>query len=340
VRLHHDRIDFLHTEDGYKMLDGNLIPTGEATITTANRRNWANALALHLTDAATWGRLTVTPGLRLELIETHVRDRQTGADGWGPAQRVLIPGLGAYFELTPALGLLAGAYRGFSPAAPALTGPARPETSVNYEAGARFSRPRLRAEAIGFLNDYQNLTSICTFANGCMGSNIDMQTDAGRAHIYGLELFARAEPIVRPGFTVPFTAAYTYTHTKLLDSFMSQDPTLGAVKAGDELPFVPRHELSASAAIELPRGSLAVAGSYVAAMRERAGQGPIPTEVRTDPSFILDVMGRVFVAERERGQVYLAIRNLLGAEDIAARLPFGARPVAPRMVQVGTKWTF
>jgi hypothetical protein len=62
--------------------------------------------------------------------------------------------------------------------------------------------------------------------------------------------------------------------------------------------------------------------------------------VRTDPSFILDVMGRVFVAARERGQVYLAIRNLLGAEDIAARLPFGARPVAPRMVQVGTKWTF
>jgi Fe(3+) dicitrate transport protein len=60
--------------------------------------------------------------------------------------------------------------------------------------------------------------------------------------------------------------------------------------------------------------------------------------VRTDPSFILDVTGRVVATER--GQFYVSIRNLLGAEDIAARLPFGARPVAPRMIQVGTKWMF
>jgi Fe(3+) dicitrate transport protein len=40
------------------------------------------------------------------------------------------------------------------------------------------------------------------------------------------------------------------------------------------------------------------------------------------------------------GQVYFSVRNLLGAEDIAARLPFGARPVAPRWIQVGTQWSF
>ena len=49
VRYHYDRIDRLHTEDGFLMIGGNLMPIGAAhrTITTANGRAWANALALH-----------------------------------------------------------------------------------------------------------------------------------------------------------------------------------------------------------------------------------------------------------------------------------------------------
>ena len=94
-------------------------------------------------------------------------------------------------------------------------------------------------------------------------------------------------------------------------------------------------------AFETPHASLAVAGTYVSAMREHAGppgQPATPTEPLTDPSFILDVTARVPVTAA--GQVYVSVRNMLGAEDIAARLPFGARPVAPRWVQVGTKWSF
>ena len=36
-------------------------------------------------------------------------------------------------------------------------------------------------------------------------------------------------------------------------------------------------------------------------------------------------------------QLYLQVRNLTNAADIAARRPFGARPIAPRWVQVGLK---
>jgi Fe(3+) dicitrate transport protein len=338
VRLHHDSIDRLHTEEGFRMIDGNLVHDGGPTDTTSNGRNWANALALHLTDAATVGRFTFTPGVRAELIETHVRDRLTGVDVWGTPQRVVIPGLGVYAALTDSLGLLAGVHRGFSPAAPDVPGGARPETSVNYEAGARLSRPRLRLEAIGFFNDYQNLTSNCTVQSGCLPSMLDRQTNAGRVHIWGGELFTRAEAVVRPGYVVPLMAAYTYTRTELLEMVTSADPTLGTVMPGYELPYVPRHEGTATVAFETPRGSLAVAGSYISAMRERAGAGPIPPQGGTDPSFILDTMARVNVTSR--GHLYLSVRNLLGADDVAARLPFGARPVAPRWIQLGTKWSF
>jgi Fe(3+) dicitrate transport protein len=271
----------------------------------------------------------------------------TGTELSGSPQRVVIPGLGVYGALTPSLGLLAGVYRGFSPAGPPQTaetsGPiddrgADPELAVNYEAGVRFAPPRVRLEAIGFFNDYQNLTSICTQA-ACGPGLEGLQSNAGRAHIYGAELFARADAVVAPRYTIPLIAAYTYTRTELLQSFLSPDPTLGEVIPGDELPFVPRHQVAATVAFETPWASLAVAGSYVAAMREHAGQGPaIPSEPFTDPSFILDVAGRVPVSRA--GFVYVNVRNLLGAEDIAARLPFGARPVAPRWFQVGTKWSF
>jgi Fe(3+) dicitrate transport protein len=110
------------------------------------------------------------------------------------------------------------------------------------------------------------------------------------------------------------------------------------VQAGDELPFVPRHQASAMAAVETSPGSLALAATHVSAMREHAGQGTEANEPKTDDSFILDVVARVKVGAA--GEAYFTVRNLLGAQDLAARLPFGARPVAPRWIQVGTKWSF
>jgi Fe(3+) dicitrate transport protein len=320
------------------MQGGELVSDGGPTMTTADARAWVHALAVHLTDATTWGPLTVTPGARIEIIATRLRDRLLGTLDQGSPQRVLIPGIGTYLALAPTLGLLAGIQRGFSPAARGPAGSVRPETSVNYEGGVRFSSRRARLEAIGFFNDYSNLTAVCDFASGCTSGQVDTQLDAGRAHIYGAELFSRAEPTVAPGVMLPLTAAYTFTRTKLLSAFSSENPTLSDVMAGDELPFVPRHQLQATAGVETVRGSVAVAATYVSAMREHAGQGSAPSEPRTDPSLLFDVTARLSLLST--GQVYLSVRNVFNEADIAARLPFGARPVAPRWVQVGTKWTF
>jgi Fe(3+) dicitrate transport protein len=341
VRYHYDRIDRLHTEDGFRMVAGQLQQDPRlATMTTANARAWAHALALHISDAASVGPLVLTPGVRIERVDTWERDRLQGTVIAGGLQQVVIPGLGAYLvpfqTRVPSLGLLAGIHRGFSPAA-AGQPLARPETSINYEAGARFSPNRLRLEAIGFLNDYQNLTSVCTLASGCLESLVGMQTNAGSARIYGVELFARAE-LGTEDLRFPLMASYTFTRTELQSGFTSLDPSLGVVQPGFELPFVPRHQAAATAAVETARGSLVVAATYVSPMREKAGRGSGPDGSRTDASFILDAGARVNLADS--GQVYLSVRNLFGAEDIAARLPFGARPVGPRWVQVGTKWSF
>jgi Fe(3+) dicitrate transport protein len=338
ARLHHDRIDRLHTEQGYLVRGGALEPDGSAPLTTADGRSSALALALHALDTITWNRFTFTPGLRFELIFTEAADRARDRVSEGAPQRVLIPGAGTSFALTPEIHALAGVYRGFSPAAAGQPAEVRPETSWNYEAGLRWSGTRGRADAVGFFNDYQNLTSVCTTAGSCSPENLDRQFNAGRARIYGAELFGQADLRPFAGITLPIGFAYTFTRTRLLESFVSDDPQLGRVTAGDELPYVPRHQATITLALETARFGLQGVATYASSAREQAGQGALVPDFSTDPSLVLELGGRLYL--HPRAHVYLHVRNLLDAHDIASRRPYGARPISPRWVQAGLKATF
>ncbi|AEI68482.1 TonB-dependent receptor family protein [Corallococcus macrosporus] len=334
ARFHYDRIRRLHTEDAFLMQGGQLVRTSEPTYTTADNKDATHAVALHATDAIGWGPLVLTPGVRLEIIRSESSNRLTGAESHG-ALEVLMPGMGVYGALTRELGLFAGAYRGFSPPAPGQPDAVLPEKSINYEAGARWTRRGERLEAVGFFNDYSNLTDICTFSSGCLNDDLDRQTDAGKAYIYGLEVFG--EKTFRPGggVTFPVSLSYTFTRTRLREDFQSADPQFGNVRAGDELPYVPRHQLYATAGVETAWGGLALSAFYVDAMRERAGQGEAPPGELTDALLTFDVNASWHFSRW--AQLYLSARNILDEQAIVSRRPYGARPNAPRTVIVGVK---
>ena len=257
VRAHFDRIVRKHTQDAFLVTNGLLVPEGSPTQTTASNDAHTTALAMYVTDAATWGRLTVMPGLRVEAIHASFKD-DLAKQSDGGSYQVFLPGVGAYYGITKELGVLGGVYRGFSPAPPEAVRKAGPEDSVNYEGGLRWSSGKtfgglfdsLRAEAIGFLNDYYNLTSICTLSSGCGTNELDQQFEAGGARVWGLELFTQAEPRLDRNFTFPIRGSYTYTNTQFLNDFKSGDPTWGNVKGGDEFPYVPRHQASGSVGVD------------------------------------------------------------------------------------------
>jgi Fe(3+) dicitrate transport protein len=336
VRYHFDSIDRLHTEDGFLVRAGELVATGDPTDTTANNRDSTHAVALHVTDALTWGRLVVTPGFRVEVLRSQSVDRLSGVRQEG-ATEVFLPGLGVYGALTRSLGLFAGVYQGFSPPAPGQPSEALPEKSVNVESGARWTRSGERFELVGFLNAYSNLTDICTFSNGCLDENLDRQIDAGAARIFGLEAFA--EKTFRPGggMTFPISISYTLTRTRLLEDFRSADPQYGVVRAGDEMPYVPRHQLFATAGVESPRGGLHLSATFVDSMREEAGQGALEPGKATDPLLTFDLSASWLFAKD--AELYLNARNLLDNQAIVSRRPYGARPNAPRTILVGLKYS-
>jgi Fe(3+) dicitrate transport protein len=337
VRAHYDEIVRKHTQDGFVMRGGNMINDGRPTETTADNEAATYALALWAVDAMSLGRLIVTPGVRIEAINAQYRDFLTGVRD-GAIYQVVVPGVNAYYGITRQLGVLGGVHRGFSPVPPEQARLSRPEKSTNYEAGARYTTRRWRAEAIGFFNDYQNLTNLCTFSNGCAIQNIDRQTDGGRARIFGGELYAETELDLGNGWKLPSRAAYTYTYTELLSTFQSADPQLGDVVRGDEIAYVPPNQASGAVGIERAEWGVNVAGTFVDSMREIAGQGTPRPGTLTDPYFLLDASAKVRVVKHV--ELYVNGRNLTNTEYIASRRPFGARPGAPIWFMVGVRGDF
>lgn len=338
IRFHNDWIERRHSEDAYDIVAGNLVPEGTPTIVTALNAADSYALSLHALDAITWGALTLTPGVRAELVFSTFEDKIAGAER-GSSSQILLPGVGAYFGFTEELGVLAGVYRGTSPTPPGAEEQISPESSVNYEAGVRYSAGRRRAEIIGYYNAYTNLTDVCTFSTGCVNEDLDRQFDAGRARIYGFEAYAEDELSFGP-VRLPLSAAYTLTMTEFLQTFESQDPIFGEVEAGDEMPYVPRHQLRANIGVEVGPVAGYVSGTYVSRMREEAGQGPLDLALTTDEQLTFDAGASYALPLPTKVLLYAQARNLFDEVTLASRRPYGARPNPPRWVQVGARLEF
>ncbi len=337
VRAHYDEIVRLHTQDGFVMRSRELVPEGGTTEITADNKASTHALAMWVVDAMTAGPVTVTPGVRVEAIHAAYRDELTRTSD-GATYRVLIPGASAYWALNRELGVLGGVHKGFSPVPPEQARFSKPEESVAYEGGARYTHRRFRIEAIGFFNDYSNITNLCTFSSGCTGANVDSQTDGGRARIFGAELYGETELDLGRGFRLPSRLAYTWTYTEFLSTFTSADPVFGNVRRGDEIPYVPPNQVSGAVGLEKAQWGVNIAGTYVDSMRERAGQGTPPPGTLTDRYFLLD--GSVKYRVHPRIELYVNGRNLTNDRYIAARRPFGARPGAPLWIIAGVRGDF
>jgi Fe(3+) dicitrate transport protein len=338
VRLHHDLADRVRHEDAFAMVDLDLVRSTRARDEVLDAIASTLAGAAFVQDEARWGRVALTAGARVEVIATAYDDHlaaMTTSDRYA----VLIPGGGVEVELGGGASALAGVHRGFVPVAPSADADVDPESSVNYELGGRWRHPRLEAEAIGFFSDYSNLKGACTQSTGCDASMDGDEFDGGRVHIWGLEARARATvPAGRPGWDVPLSASYTLTRSAFQHGFASDFAGWGAVDDGDELPYLPRHQLALAAALRTPRGELGVATRWHGASRDLPGQGAIADGERIAPLAVVDLSAHVPVLGW--AEAYATCDNLLDEQAIVARRPYGARPNAPRRLTLGIKARF
>ncbi len=344
VRYHVDEEDRFQHDDLYQMIDGDMVLTeAGAPGSQSNRVSDAAAWSLFAQDRIAVGRWTISPGVRYETIDFTRTDyaaddprrssptavRESGVDA-------VIPGVGASFEAAGGIVVFGGVHRGFGPPGPGADDETKPEESVNYELGARVRRSSLSAQAVAFYNDYRNILGRATLATGDPSGAGEL-FNGGEVEVGGLELaldYDLAEP-AELGIGLPVRLAYTYTSAEFGTSFESDFEPWGTVEAGDELPYVPAHQLYAGIGVEAGPWALRLAANHVEEMRTRAGSGPIPVASGTDAFTVWDASGEVRL--RTGGTFFVGVRNLTDATYVVARRPAGARPGLPRTLLAGIR---
>jgi Fe(3+) dicitrate transport protein len=345
IRYHEDEEDRLQHTDGYRMEAGGAMVRTSNGVPGAsgggdNRVGSARAVAAFAQSELSKGDWTIVPGVRTEWIETTQEqyaandpDRAIAPTETNNSTTVVVPGIGAVYRATSWLDLIGGAHRGFAPPGPGANDDTKPEDSINYEAGVRAKNRNTELSVIGYYNDYENLLGRDTLSSG--GSGSGELFNAGAVEAYGLEASAKYT-LWKGAVGIPLRAAYTYAHAEFLSSFVSTYEPWGTVVAGDELPYIPSHALSASAGMQSSRSSAEIFASYMAEMRAVAGQGDIPAVEATDARLIVDITGEYEVIPRAR--LFAAVENITDETYIASRLPAGVRPGLPRTFVAGLKF--
>jgi Fe(3+) dicitrate transport protein len=339
VRLHEDEEDRLQQEDGFRMEDSMLFLTSEGALgSQANRVSSADAISFFVDSEIDVGNWILTPGVRFEEIDMQRLDFATTDPSRlnGPTRvrnnsvSVVIPGFGALYELNDNWRVLGGIHKGFNPPAPGST--AGEEDSINIEFGTRFDNGQLSFEAIFFRNDYDNLVGTVTASTGGDGQVGD-QFDGGEVIVQGLE-FSSAFAASIGDISVPLAIQYTWTATaKFENAFESGFDPWGDVEVGDELPYIPEHQLRATAGLTADKWGVNLAASYVGRMRAHAAQGEFTPAESIDSHVVWDLVARWNWSDSV--STYLKVDNLTDEVYIASRRPAGVRPGLERTAYVG-----
>ena len=363
LRYHQDEDDRRESIDDYRMDNGRLVITNNrAPGTGRNLISNARSVAGYLEDSFRIGDLSVNAALRVENISTEQerwnsadRDRDPNATPENN-QTAVLPSLGAIWDVTKSFQLLGGVSRGFVPTSPFIDEDSDidPEELIAYEWGGRIKTNGFDLELVGFFNDYSNIAAECTRAlGGGETCTIGDAQNVGEAEIWGLELdtgtdvgglvsgLGRAIPLMpkrlKPGqWSIPMRAIYTYTSTELFDSFNST--LYGDVRPGDEIPYVPTHQLTMLASHHWKRWSLDGALVYVSETRDVPGQGEVNDETRIDARTTVDLSARYRL--RDDINLFMRAENVFDEDYIASRRPYGVRPGKPREVFAGLNVSF
>tara|TARA_R110000868_G_scaffold91812_5_gene254468 strand:+ start:11089 stop:13314 length:2226 start_codon:yes stop_codon:yes gene_type:complete len=333
LRMHYDEEDRFQWIDGYNITNGEMTLTNQGTPgTDANRISSANAFSAFVLYKLKYNKLTITPGLRYENISLSRNDygkNDVNRTGINLSKRnnnvdVFIPGIGANYKISNDFSIFTSVHKGFSP--PSNLEGQKPEESVNIELGTRFKTKGLRGEIIVFNNNYSNLLGSDLAATGGTGSL--EQFNAGEVRVNGLEVLLNYDLIkTNDSFKLPITFSYTYTNSKFLNSFDSDDGLWGKVTSGDQLPYIANHQFNTTLSLEHEAFEVNLSGRFNGAFRTKAGRGDIPENEKVNSNYIIDISGKYYLNKHINLTANLV--NLLDTTYAVSRVPAGLRPGLP-----------
>jgi len=341
---YHDEFQERHQKNGP-------LPTSRDGVLVENNERIARAASTFLQNRFLIGRLTVTPGIRMENVRFRRTNFLNGARGNTDLTQ-WIPGIGAAYSTGAAFTLFAGVHRGFAP--PRVedminnnTGQSielDPELSWNYELGAR-TRPHRDVELEGafFRMDFSNQIVPASVAGG-LGATL---TNAGHTLHQGGEVSGRwsVRSLAASRHNVGLRGAYTWlTDASYQSARFSSIPGFTSVRiTGNRLPYAPRHLLTASLNYWHARGFNAlIEGVYTGSQfgDDLNTTGATPDGQRgLIPANTIWNFTANYPVEAWRTNFFVTTKNAFDRLTIVDRSR-GVLPGMPRLLQFGLRVTF
>ncbi|WP_258240932.1 TonB-dependent receptor family protein [Pseudidiomarina homiensis] len=341
LRDHSDRMDRFQPVEVFDQVNGSLVY--QETIQPSggdNRLEGADAMAFWLAD--TWqatANLKVQATLRYEDVDTFRHqfgsvDRATTPSSRSSNAQEWLPGVSFTYDLNDNVQVLAGLHRGFAPLGGGATATDEPETSTNYEFGARYQAQDLFAEAIFFRSDFNNQAESCSVASPCSNGATSGSYVTGEALVQGLEVQLGNEWQL-DGARMPVSLSYTYTSAEI-----SEDNALTGVQDGDTLADIPEQIFSAQVGLLMDNGwdnhaVVKYMDETCVSVGCQRSDSPFAT---TESLLTVDWMSRYPLSPQTT--VFLKVENIFNEQVIISRLPYGARPNKPQTVSVGFDYRF
>ena len=343
VRYHEDFEDRFQWVDGFAVNNKVLNRTNAGVPgTDANKITSANAIASHVLYNLSYDKFTFSPGIRYENIALKSTDygksdiERTGKNLVVEENNVgvWIPGIGILYDINQTYNIFASVHKGFSP--PGAKAGEDAENSVNTEVGIRMNKNAFSGELIYYYNNFSNLQGTDNMSGG--GSGTGDLFNAGEAVVNGIELTGTYDLLHNNTnqFKLPITLSYTYTDTELKSTFAS--PIWGNIVPGDEIPYIPKNQISIMADFEFNKFQFAIGYRYIDAFRTKAGQGTIPANYKVDSYYVFDTSAKYFVSKNVSFMVNVI--NLFDAENAVSRVPAGLRPAHPFGINAGISARF
>ena len=338
ARIHEDEVDRFQIIENYDQVNGSLVFQSLTLPSSSdNRLGSSDAQTFWIQD--NWqitDALNAMLSLRYEDVETEeVRysavDRSV-VDVITPNDTSeLLPGASFTYDVNSQWQILAGLHKGFSPLGAGIPDNQSPETSSNWELGARYREADLFVEVIAFYSDFENKVEHCSVGTPCSNAATSGSFKTGEAVISGIETQLGTQ-FVKGAYTIPVALAYTYTQAEI-----SADNAVAGVEKGDQLKDVPENTFSARLGVEHSRGwNNYFIAKYMDETCVAVGCNRIKgSQAQTDSLFVIDYISRYAV--NSEMDVFFKAENVLDEQKIVSRDPDGARPNKPLSIAVGMK---
>lgn len=339
IRYHEDEIERFHTVDFFSITDGELAKlTDNDPVQTTFNTELSKAYSIYIQDSVTVDALTLTVGLRGEFIDSSFQNTFNDNDFLNKKSRIWLPGFSGFYTVNEELGFLFGVNKGYVPTGPIQDPRVKSEESINYELGSRYNNGTTQADFVLFYNDFSNLTETCTFSTSSICNDINVQFNAGKVDIYGIEANINHTIALTDNIDMPLSAVYTYSRSEFKESFDSSFPLWGSITAGDEVPYLPKNQLTLTMELVSNDWQVALLGKYIGKMKEASGTGVNYEGVSTNSLTVFDFSSNYNIGNN--GSVYFKVDNIFEAVESVSRRPFGARPSKPRQATLGYKLSF